>query len=1002
VRAISYDPLAEAPAGTASGGVYYLLSDSQENVKSAESFRRVAVKIVSEAGIQTASNIEASWDPEYQTLTFHALRILRGGIPRDLLKAGAFKVVQRETEFERSMYDGRLSALAFLEDVRAGDVIEYAYSIKGANPVFGGNYAVSFDLGYGVPVARVHCSLIHPSSRTIHLRTHNSSAEPERSVSGGSVRLTWDLGPLEAFEEEDGTPAWLDPLPWVQASEWKDWAEVAAWAHRLYDQSGLAGKGVKAEADRIRGRWRTETEQALAACRFVQDEVRYLGIESGVLSHKPEDPETVLARRSGDCKGKARLLAALLGELGIKAYPALTDTEYGRAIERFLPAPSIFDHVVLAIEAGDGFLWIDPTISHQGGALGGNALPGCERALVAREGETGLRVIPTARGSMETLEVFSLPDSSQGRVELRVSTTFRGSEADQMRYTLATESLGSLEDDYLEFYGKSYEGLEIEAPLSISDDLSANVIVTEEAYAFPAAFLGEGGTKSLLLKASTIKGCLWTARDGTRSQPFAVDYPVELVHRTEVFPLPEGDFREEDLSVEDPAFKLRYLVSYRSQRLSVEWRLSGLKDSVEAIEYPAYAKKVNEAEELLDYEISWTGLSNGWPYENLLLLAGGIFLGLCALLLLVFRASVDLRPLGKRLAVLCSPKAGRAGKAGPSGSGVSARALPLPAWAPHAYLAASAASLVWILLALGGSSILKADAFRNMAAVGGMAEARAWGLTAEYLLRLAALALSLYLALSFAAMEDGAGTTFILAKPLLFLLSLGSWAARSLAAGSPQAGAGLIAPMAIEGLACLGFITPILLHPGLRERFLRPRPKPPAGGYRRVDPRLAYRLFNPGGLVWACSRSASGVYNFAPIAWNCPLDYEGESRLLFVCDVSHATFANIKASGCFALAIPSAGQRALVELSGSASGRDLDKFAAWEVEAIKAFEIDVHIPAGSSAWAECRLSRIIEEGTSAIVIGDVLAARAVDASWKERLHYVEDGVWYRPGPRLHS
>jgi len=170
--------------------------------------------------------------------------------------------------------------------------------------------------------------------------------------------------------------------------------------------------------------------------------------------------------------------------------------------------------------------------------------------------------------------------------------------------------------------------------------------------------------------------------------------------------------------------------------------------------------------------------------------------------------------------------------------------------------------------------------------------------------------------------------------------------------------------------------------------------------YAEVPASKAYELLNPGGLVLVCTRSADGRYDLAPVAWNCPLDYEPVSRVLFVCDPGHRTYEDLVDSGEFALALPCVAQRELVERSGSASGRDVDKYAELGIESVAAREVDALIPAGVAGWLECRLLRVVVEGSSAVVMGEVLRAAALPEAWKLRLHYAREGLWFAPGPAL--
>lgn len=167
--------------------------------------------------------------------------------------------------------------------------------------------------------------------------------------------------------------------------------------------------------------------------------------------------------------------------------------------------------------------------------------------------------------------------------------------------------------------------------------------------------------------------------------------------------------------------------------------------------------------------------------------------------------------------------------------------------------------------------------------------------------------------------------------------------------------------------------------------------------YKVVAPKEAYTLQNAGGLVLICTKGLDGRYDLAPVAWCCPLDYDPVSRFICVLDISHRTFKDLEVSKEFAIALPGADQKDLVNRCGSISGNDVDKYDELGIEAFRGKSVDVKIPAGVVGWMECSLSGLVLEGTSAIVMGDTLRAEAVEGVWKERIHFVSDGLFFRPG-----
>lgn len=175
--------------------------------------------------------------------------------------------------------------------------------------------------------------------------------------------------------------------------------------------------------------------------------------------------------------------------------------------------------------------------------------------------------------------------------------------------------------------------------------------------------------------------------------------------------------------------------------------------------------------------------------------------------------------------------------------------------------------------------------------------------------------------------------------------------------------------------------------------------------YQEVPANQAYSLQNPGGLILLCTRGtvphgSTIRYDTAPLAWCTPYEYEPVSKILLVCDTSHKTYRDVQETREFVIALPTSDMLRLVERSGAVSGFQVDKFESLEIPYFMAKEMDIRIPEGVAGWLECSLERIVTEGTSGIVFGSVRRAFALPESWKLRIHYLEESIWYKPGDRL--
>ena len=281
-----------------SDGVRYLLVDNQLCLGATNAaYNHYAFRFLTEAGVRDAATIQVKFDPTFETLQFHRLRLWRGTNVMDCLQTTTFKTAQREESLEWQLLDGRLTVVALPEDVRVGDILEYSYTIAGNNPVFEGRAEGNYLLGWSALVNRMRLRVLIPPGRSLHRRMMGSSAPKpiDREVNGCQEWL-WDLTNSAPIQTESDLPVWYRPLPFVSFSEFDSWGDVARWAKGLYSVSNTSMTvALELQLDTWRNLPREE-DQALAALQFTQDEIRYFGLEFGYGSHRPSPPPRSAAR----------------------------------------------------------------------------------------------------------------------------------------------------------------------------------------------------------------------------------------------------------------------------------------------------------------------------------------------------------------------------------------------------------------------------------------------------------------------------------------------------------------------------------------------------------------------------------------------------------------------------------------------------------------------------------------------------------------------------------
>jgi lipoprotein NlpI/transglutaminase-like putative cysteine protease len=452
---------ADLPVDRAS--MHYVLVDDQVRLDgTATWYHSRAIAAVNDAsGLDAASQIELDFDPSYQKLVFHHLVLTRGGQRIDKLDAQRVRFLQREPQLEKRMYDGRVTASIVLDDVRVGDRVELAYSVKGMNPVFEGRYSgQAWMVSMRGPAAEWRHRVLVP--RGVNLQHRIGSRDivlATRQLDGGVRELQFVRKAVPQFHYAPGTPALSGMRDVVQLSEYRDWAEVAQWGTRLFAEPDGATPKLDAKAAEIAGAAQGPEAQALAALNFVQTEVRYFGMELGANTHRPTPPEQVLAQRFGDCKDKTLLLVALLRRLGIEAQPGLVSLRYLEQSDQLLPSPMAFDHVIARVDVAGASYWLDGTRAHQTGALGARQAVTLGKALPLGKGTTAFAALPPARDvvRMSVLDTIRVGSFAQPpRLEARL--TYRGDLAESVRAALATQARetmkAQLEEPYVRMYPK--------------------------------------------------------------------------------------------------------------------------------------------------------------------------------------------------------------------------------------------------------------------------------------------------------------------------------------------------------------------------------------------------------------------------------------------------------------------------------------------------------------------------------------------------------------------
>ena len=586
-------------------GIVDLVAEDQIDLQSQSVYRKRAYKLLSEAGVQNNSQITFYFDPTYQELDIHSIRIIRGNQVINKLDLSKINTVHQEKDLEKFIYNGTLTAVMIMEDVRKGDVIEYSYTLKGFNPIFKNLYANVLDFQYGVPLYNLYYKLTVPTGRSVSIKNLYTNVQPSVKKDVSGTIYEWNTSNISALTLQDNVPSWYNPYPAVLISEYKSWKEVNDIAKQMFPFQIQLSSELNEKIASIEKSNSTAEKKVSAALRFVEDDIRYMGIEIGVNSHKPHLPDQVFHQRFGDCKDKAYLLCTMLRKMNIDADPVLINTDIKNSLFNLLPSYRAFDHVTVKVRVNNKDYYFDPTISYQRGNIDNIYYPDYKAGLVLTDTTTTLTTIPTHLNSREEVnETFNVPNMN-GTSELIVTTKYIGSYADDIRNYFKTSSYDEIKKDYVKFYSTYFTKIKADT-ISLTDNDETGELFTKEYYHIND-FWGSSSTK---LKVSfspyVINSLIKKPKETERSMPFSISYPQNYSEVIDVN-LPESwSIKHVSDSSRCAQFNLNSDIECTGNHVTLKYNFKTYKDFVSATETPDYLKSIDKADDICaGYNLSY-------------------------------------------------------------------------------------------------------------------------------------------------------------------------------------------------------------------------------------------------------------------------------------------------------------------------------------------------------------------------------------------------------------
>jgi hypothetical protein len=586
-----FDFSATIPAKEISDGYYTLFNDEQVNAETHDYYYHYAYKIVSEAGVQNGSQLSFSYDPTFQSFTIHKLEVIREGKKIDKIKTSKIDELQREADFEAHIYDATLTITVIFEDVQAGDIIHYSYSVKGQNPVFNNKFHYVYYPQSRYTIPGEFMRIVIGTSRTVNSKSFFSAPSfTEKNLSGNLKELVLTGKNISPFRPEEFLPSWYNPWPRIEMSEYQSWEEVESWAWPRYKTGKQLSGALKEKILEIQQFYKDDEDKRaadegtlLAMVRYVQDKIRYMGFEIGANGYFPHEPSKVFSQKFGDCKDKAYLLATALTGMGYPSHVAIVSSYEGKSINEMLPSPFAFNHAIVKTTWNGKDYWFDATVSYQRGNLMSMYWANFGYALVLDGQLTGLEKMPQCENSLLYVNEEITIKNMEGKAAMHVRTIYYGKEADDFRYQLAQSSMNDMSKNYLDFYKVYFPDIVSAGDIVATDSAKQNEIIVDENYTFNSIWeQKDGDVKKLFVEAHAIKDRLknFTRANMNRKSPIKMDFPMEIRQKISIV-LPETwTVKDDEDVVKKDYISFSANLGYTHKKINLNYHVKSMDDQI--------------------------------------------------------------------------------------------------------------------------------------------------------------------------------------------------------------------------------------------------------------------------------------------------------------------------------------------------------------------------------------------------------------------------------------
>ena len=239
-------------------------------------------------------------------------------------------------------------------------------------------FLTSFYFNRQFPVIERLVQFNVPSWLEVDLREFNfagNSIQKTSTKEGDLTKIVFSMKDAPAYVQEAQSPNHAISFPHVvcvskaftdngqRAVLFENVKDLYGWYHFVTSDIGNKPDELKSKVDELVFNKKTDIEKIESIFYWVQDNIRYIAFENGIMGFKPDAAQNVFKNKYGDCKGKANLLKEMLKLAGFDArltWIGTSDLPYDYS----LPSLCVDNHMICTVILNGKKYFLDGTEEH--------------------------------------------------------------------------------------------------------------------------------------------------------------------------------------------------------------------------------------------------------------------------------------------------------------------------------------------------------------------------------------------------------------------------------------------------------------------------------------------------------------------------------------------------------------------------------------------------------------------------------------------------------------